>query len=65
MTNPLYFRDYLTNNLESRNNSWNQNLATSDKLYEGFNGLNKRPLGRNQKAIYLLNYKMVMGNKYR
>lgn len=35
-----YFRDYLTNNLESRNNSWNQNLATSDKLYEGFNGLN-------------------------
>jgi hypothetical protein len=35
-----YFRDYLTNNLESRNNSWNQNLATSDKLYATFNGLN-------------------------
>ena len=35
-----YFRDYLTNNLESRNNSWNQNLATSDKLYAAFDGLN-------------------------
>jgi hypothetical protein len=35
-----YFRDYLTNNEESRNNSWNQNLATSDKLYAAFNGLN-------------------------
>jgi hypothetical protein len=35
-----YFRDYLTNNLESRNSSWNQNLATSDKLYEAFDGLN-------------------------
>lgn len=35
-----YFRDYLTNNEESRNNSWNQNLATSDKLYAAFDGLN-------------------------
>jgi hypothetical protein len=34
-----YFRDYLTNNEESRNNSWNQNLATSDKLYAAFDGL--------------------------
>jgi hypothetical protein len=35
-----YFRDYLTNNLESRKSSWNQDLATSDKLYEAFDGLN-------------------------
>jgi hypothetical protein len=35
-----YFRDYLTNNAESRNNSWNQNLATSEKLYTAFTGLN-------------------------
>ena len=34
-----YFRDYLTNNLESRNESWNKNLATSTQLYEAFNGL--------------------------
>lgn len=35
-----YFREYLTNNAEARNNSWNQNLATSEKLYSTFNGLN-------------------------
>lgn len=35
-----YFRDYITNNAESRNNSWNQNLATSEKLYTAFTGLN-------------------------
>lgn len=35
-----YFRDYLTNNLESRNKSWNQNLATADELYKAFDGLN-------------------------
>ncbi|MDQ2686122.1 MAG: hypothetical protein M3Y25_09820, partial [Thermoproteota archaeon] len=34
-----YFRDYLTNNLESRNESWNKNLATSTQLYKAFNGL--------------------------
>ncbi|HEU5120668.1 MAG TPA: glycosyltransferase family 39 protein [Candidatus Nitrosocosmicus sp.] len=34
-----YFREYLTNNLESRNNSWNQNLSTLGQLYEAFDGL--------------------------
>lgn len=33
-----YFREYMTNNLESRNNSWNENLATSDKLYKILDG---------------------------
>ncbi|HYF99963.1 MAG TPA: glycosyltransferase family 39 protein [Candidatus Saccharimonadales bacterium] len=35
-----YFRDYLANNLESRNKSWNENLGTSDKLYKVIGELN-------------------------
>lgn len=35
-----YFRDYLVNNLESRNKSWNSDLTTSTNLYNAFVGLN-------------------------
>ncbi len=35
-----YFRDYLVNNLESRNKSWNSDIATSTNLYNAFVGLN-------------------------
>jgi hypothetical protein len=35
-----YFRDFLVNNLESRNKSWNSDIATSTNLYNAFVGLN-------------------------
>ncbi|MDN5847089.1 MAG: hypothetical protein L0H53_12545 [Candidatus Nitrosocosmicus sp.] len=35
-----YFRDYLVNNVESRNKSWNSDLTTSTNLYNAFVGLN-------------------------
>lgn len=35
-----YFRDFLVNNVELRNNTWNKELATSDDLYNAFIGLN-------------------------
>ncbi len=35
-----YFRDFLVNNLESRNKSWNSQLTTSTNLYNAFVGLN-------------------------
>ena len=34
-----YFRDFLVNNPESRNKSWNSDLATSTNLYNAFVGL--------------------------
>lgn len=34
-----YFRDFLVNNPESRNKSWNSDLATSTNLYSAFVGL--------------------------
>ena len=35
-----YFRDFLVNNLESRNKSWNSDITTSTNLYNAFVGLN-------------------------
>jgi hypothetical protein len=35
-----YFRDFLVNNLESRNKSWNNDLTTPTNLYNAFVGLN-------------------------
>jgi hypothetical protein len=35
-----YFRDFIVNNVESRNKSWNSDLSTSANLHKAFVGLN-------------------------
>lgn len=35
-----YFRDFLANNVESKNSTWNQDVASADNIYEVMKGLN-------------------------
>lgn len=35
-----YFRDFLANNVESKNSTWNQDIASADRIYEVMKRLN-------------------------